>query len=142
MAIHKKAKNAHDSDQPDDELTSDQVKRIFNSLPKDYHDKLEEMGFEFIDDDEFDKEEQEEAEAKPRNPNQRQLVTFFNGESALFQKVLEMFLEEKRRPKPNYPLFRKYFKSSNENLLSLILYGLRLYPVSDELLSDLAYYHG
>ncbi len=99
------------------------------------------MGFKFIDDDEFDQEEQEEAEAKPRNSNQRQLVSFFNGESALSQKVLEMFFWRKTRLKPYYLLFRKYFKSSNENLLSLILYGLKQYPVSDELLSDLAYFH-
>ena len=141
MTTHKKAKYAPDSDQPDDELTNDQVKRIFKSLPKDYHDKLEELGFEFIDDDEFDKESQEEAVAKAQNSNQRQLVSFFNGEIALSQKVLELFLEEKRRPKPNYPLFRKYFKSSNENLYSLIIHGLQRYPLSDELLSDLAYYH-
>lgn len=141
MTTHKKEENYPDSDQLDDELTSDQVKRIFKSHPKDYHAKLEEMGFKFVDDDEFDQEEQEEAIAKPLNSNQRYLVSYFNGEIPLCPNTIEIFLEERRCAEPNYPLFRKYFKSSNKHLLSLILNGLQLYPVSDDCLSDLAYFH-
>jgi len=42
---------------------------------------------------------------------------------------------------PNYSLFRKFFKQANKNLLSLILHGLDHYPVLDEFLTDLAYFH-
>lgn len=142
MAKHKKPKTNPASDQLDDESTTqDQVNRIFKHHPKNYLSKLEEIGFEYQDDDEFDQEEQEEAAAKPINSNQKQLVSYFNGEIPLSQKIIEIFLEERRQPKTNYPLFRKYFKSSNKHFLSLILHGLQLYPVSYELLSDLAYYH-
>lgn len=142
MTKHKKPKILPASYQLDDEFTThDQVNQVFRDRPEDYLSKLEEMGFVYQDDDELDKEERDEAAAKPLNSNQKQLVSYFNGEIPLSQKTLEIFLEERRRPKPNYPLFRKYFKSSNAHLLSLILHGLQLTPVSDELLSDLAYFH-
>lgn len=142
MAKHYKPKTLPDSDQLDDEITThDQVSQIFKDHPKNYFSKLDENGFVYQNDDEYSLEKQEEVAAKPRNSNQQQLVSYFNGQIPLSHKTIEIFLEEKRRPKPNYPLFRKYFKSSNKNLLSLILHGLQQYPVSDELLSDLAYYH-
>lgn len=142
MAKHYKPKTPPKSDLPDDEITThDLVNRIIKDHPKNYLSKLEEIGFEYQDDDEFAQEEQEEAAAKPLNSNQKQLASYFNGEALLSDHTIEIFLEERRQPKPNYPLFRKYFKTSNKQLLSLILYGLQLYPVSDELLSDLAYYH-
>jgi len=80
--------------------------------------------------------------AKPENKNQEHLVSFFSGDIPLSNETVEIFLEERRHPIPNYPLFRKYFRAANKNLLSLILDGLHRYPTLDELLSDLAYFHG
>ncbi len=100
---------------------------------------MEELGFNYYDDDH--EEEQEEAVAKPLNSKQEYLVSFFNGNIPLSEKTLEILLEERRSPNPNFPLIRKYFKQANKNLLSLLLHGLHQYPVLDELLSDLAYFH-
>ena len=141
MSKRNKPKDPPDSDQLDDGTIHDQVDKIFKDNPKNYLSKLEEIGFKYQDDDEYAQEDEEEASAKPVNSNQKQLVSFFNGQIPLSEKIIDTFLKERRRPKPNYPLFRKYFKSSNKNLLSMILHGLQLYPVSDELLTDLAYYH-
>ncbi len=140
MAKHDKEKDPPDTDDLDAEITRDEVNRIFKEHPDDYISKLEELGFTYHDDD-YDVEEKEEAVAKPENKNQEYLVSFFDGEVALSDKTVEFFLEERRRPAPNYPLFRKYFKQANKNLLSLILHGLHHYPALDELLSDLAYFH-
>jgi hypothetical protein len=116
------------------------VNQIFKKYPKDCISKLEEIGFVYHD-DENDQEEQEEVAAKPLNANQEYLVSFFDGEIPLSNETCKIFLEERRSSTTNYPLFRKYFKSGNKNLLSMILYGLHLFPVSDELLSDLVFFH-
>ena len=79
--------------------------------------------------------------ANPLNNNQKYLISFFNGKLPLSDETIDIFLTERRGPDYNYPLFQKYFKSSNKHLLSLILHGLLLYPVREELLLDLAYYH-
>jgi len=124
----------------DDEIISDEISRILRENPHDYIAKLEEIGFIYHDDD-IDHEEQEEAEARPLNANQEYLVSFFDGAIPLSEKTVEIFLEERRSRQPNLPLIRKYFKQANKHLLSLLLHGLHRYPVSDELLSDLAYFH-
>jgi hypothetical protein len=141
MTKQGKQKGSNIFSDPDDESIRDKVNALFKKHPKDYISKLEDLGFKYHDDDETDLEAEEEAKAKPLNANQRYLVKFFNGKIPLSDRMVEIFLEEKRHPSPNYPLFRKYFTSSNKNLFTLILHGLRLYPVSDELLSDLAFYH-
>ena len=140
MAKHHKSKNHSFNGDLDDEIIRDQVDRIIKKYPKDYISKLEEIGFVFHD-DEKDEEELEEEAAKPLNASQELLVSFFEGEIPLSNETCEFFLEERRSPNPNYPLLRKYFKSGNKNLLSLILHGLDLFPVSEELLSDLAFFH-
>lgn len=141
MSKRNKPKVFPDPDQLDDDSIFDEVNHTFKEHPKNYIAKLEEIGFEFREDDDFDKEEQEEAEAKPLNSNQMQLVSYFNGDIPLSDKTLEIYLEERRSPNPNYPLFRKYFKSGNKQLLAMILHGLHQYPTLDELLTDLAYFH-
>lgn len=141
MTTHKKGENDPDNDQFDDESIHDEVSRVFKDHAKDYFSKLEEIGFEYQDDDENDQDEQEEAAAKPLNSNQKQLFFYFNGETLLSDHTIEIFLEERRRPKPNYPLFRKYFKTGNKRLLQMLLLGLQLYPTSDELLYDLCFFH-
>jgi len=139
MAKHYKQKDHFSNDDLDDEIVQDQVKQIFKKTPKDYISNLEEIGFVYHD-DENDLDEQEEITAEPLNANQEYLISFFDGEIPLSNETCEIFLEE-RNSNANYPLFRKYFKSGNKNLLSMILYGLHLFPVSDELLSDLALFH-
>ena len=127
-------------DDLDDEITSDEIRRIFRNHPRDYIAKLEEIGFIYHDDD-TDHEEQEEADARPLNANQEYLVSFFDGDIPLSEKTIEIFLEERRSRKPNFPLIRKYFKQANKRLLSMLLDGLHRYPVSTELLSDLTFFH-
>ena len=86
-------------------------------------------------------EEIEEANAKPENQNQKDLVAYFDGEKEFSDRILEIFLEERNAENPNLPLIRKYFKKANPNLKSLILYGLDHYPGRLDLLSDLGYFH-
>ncbi len=88
-----------------------------------------------------DDEEMEEANAKPENQNQKDLVAYFNGEKEFSDRILKIFLEERDAENPNLPLIRKYFKKANPNLKSLILHGLDHYPGSVDLLSDLGYFH-
>ena len=140
MSKNNKNQDSIENDFLDDEITSDEVRRIFNNHPDDYIAKLEEIGFVYYD-DESDHEEQEEAEAHPHDSNQEYLVAFFNGKISLAEQTVAIFLEERRSPDPNFPLMRRYFKQANKHLLSLLLHGLHHYPVSDELLADLAYFH-
>ena len=140
MGKHDKSKDPPEDDDFESDDIQDEMSRIFKNHPNNPISKLEEIGFTYFD-DEPDEEEQEEAVAKPENDNQKYLVSFFNGNISLSDKVLEIFLEERRHPAPNYPLIRKYFKAANKHLLSLIIYGLHHYPVLDELLTDLAYFH-
>ena len=143
MAKHDKYNDPprdNESDDIENGVIRDEVTRIFKEYPDEYISKLEKIGFEYHD-DEYDKEEQEEAVAKPLNENQKYLVAFFNGRTPLSNETLAIFLEERRSPNPNLPLIRKYFKDTNKHLLSLILHGLHKYPVNVELLSDLAFFH-
>lgn len=140
MAKHDKPKDPPDNDDLENEIIRDEVSQIFKKHPDDYISKLEELGFTYHDDD-YDEEEQEEAIAKSLNNNQEYLVSYFNGDTPLSEKTLEIFLEERRSPAPNFPLIRKYFRQTNKHLLSLLLHGLNQYPVLDELLTDLAYFH-
>ena len=140
MAKHHKPKDHSLNGDLDDEIIRDQVDQIIKKYPKDHISKLEEIGFVYHD-DEKDEEELEEEAAKPLNANEEYLVSFFDGEIPLSDETCEIYLEERRNPNQNYPLVRKYFKSGNKNLLSMILHGLDLFPVSEELLSDLAFFH-
>lgn len=140
MGKHDKSKDPPEDNDFEGNDIQDEVSRIFREHPQDPISKLEELGFTYFD-DEPDEEEQEEAVAKPENNNQKYLVSFFNGNIPLSDNVVEIFLEERRLPAPNYPLIRKYFKAANKHLLSLIIHGLHHYPVHDELLTDLAYFH-
>lgn len=122
------------------EITRDKVNEIFRSHPKDYIAKMEELGFEYFEDDD-DCEEIEERNAQPENQRQRYLVAYFEGRKKLSKKIFESYSEEKATENPNYPLIRKYYKEANKNLKSLLLYGLDNYPGRIDLLSDLAFFH-
>jgi len=140
MGKHDKQKDHPANDDPNDEITGKRVSNIFRDHPIDYISKLEDIGFVYHD-EENNPDEKEELTARPQNANQEYLVSFFEGDIPLSSQTVTAFLEERRRPRPNYPLFRKYFKSGNKQLLSLLLHGLSLYPVLDELLCDLVFYH-
>ena len=89
----------------------------------------------------MNKEELEEKLAKPENPNQELLIAYFEGDLELSDQMLDAFLTEKNSDAPNYPLFRKYFKSGNENLKRLIISGLKRSPADMGFLSDLTFFH-
>ncbi len=121
------------------EILRDKVDEIFRTQPDNHIAALEEIGFTYYEDD--DPEELEEINAVPENQDQQDLVDFFDGGQACSDAILETFYRVRDAEKPNYPLVRKYFKSANQNLKSLILYGLDHYPARIDLLYDLAYYH-
>ncbi len=122
------------------EFIRDKVSEIFRNHPKNYIAKMEEIGFEYFEEDN-DCEEIEERNAQPENQRQRDLVAYFEGRKKLSKKIFENYSEEKATKNPNYPLIRKYYKEANKNLKSLLLYGLDNYPARIDLLSDLAFFH-
>ena len=60
------------------EMIIEKVDEIFRTQPDNYISALEEIGFKYCDDDD-DMEEMEEANAKPENQNQKDLVAYFEG---------------------------------------------------------------
>lgn len=138
----KKKKNPvlDDYEKVKNEIVREKVNEIFRTHPKDYISKMEELGFEYFEDD-IDYEEIEERDAKPENQSQTDLVAFFENKKKLSKKIFESFSGEKASERPNYPLIRKYFKKANQNLKTLLLYGLDNYPGRIDLLSDLVFFH-
>jgi hypothetical protein len=118
----------------------EQVARTIKEDPKNWSGNLEKIGFLYFD-DETDIEEEEEKTAKPENPDEELLVGYFEGLIPFSGHVLDSFLSVKESPDPNYPLLRKYFKSGNENLKKMLLYGLEKNPADSGLLYDLSYFH-
>ena len=123
------------------EIIRDKVNEIFRNHPKDHIAKMEELGFEYFEDDDDDYEEIEERNARPENQRQRDLVAYFENKKKLSKKIFESYSEEKAAESPNYPLIRKYYKEANNNLKSLLLYGLDNYPGRIDLLFDLSFFH-
>jgi len=121
------------------EIIRDKVSEIFRTQPDNYISELEKIGFKYYDDD--DPEEIEEKNAQPENQNQSDLVEYFEGDREFSETILTAFFEEKDTEGPNLALIRKYFKQANQNLKSLLLYGLDHYPGRIDLLADLAYFH-
>lgn len=122
-----------------DKLRSEQVSEIIRKHPDNYVEKLEEIGFQWFDDD-WEEEEEEERAAVPQTENQRSLVTFFEEDGPLTHELLDAFQAEKNADEPNYPLFRRYFKQINSNLKKLVLWGLDKYPTDSGLLDDLSFF--
>ncbi len=122
------------------EIIRDKVKEIFRNHPNDHITEMEKLGFEYREDDN-NGEEIEERNAHPENQRQRDLIAYFEGRKKLSKKIFEGYSEEKASEKPNYPLMRKYYKAANQNLKSLLLYGLDNHPGRIDLLSDLAFFH-
>jgi len=123
------------------EIIRDKVNDIFRNHPKDYIAKMEELGFKYYEDDNEDEEEIEERNAKPENQWQKDLVAYFENKTKLTKKIFESYSKEKASENPNYPLIRKYYKEANQNLKSLLLYGLDNFPGRIDLLFDLSFFH-
>jgi hypothetical protein len=121
------------------EMIRDKFNEIFRTQPINWKADLEEIGFKYYEEE--DEEEIEERKACPKNKAQRELVAYLQGEGELTEKLLTTLVTERFRKRPNLPLIRKYFKSANQRLKALIIWGLDRYPASLELLSDLTYFH-
>ena len=121
------------------EMVFEQIDNILKSQPGNFREALEEIGFEYYEEEDF--EEKEENNAIPQNSNQEYLVLYFDGKKELSEKTLQIFDAERNAQRSNYPLIRKYFKKANKNLKALLLYGLDQQPTNVQLLCDLAYYH-
>jgi hypothetical protein len=121
------------------EMVRDKVDEIFRTQPKNYRAALEEIGFTYVGEE--DEEEFEGKKARPKNKAQRDLVAYLEGEGELSEGILDTLITERYKKRPNLPLIRKYFKSANQRLKALIIWGLDRYPASLQLLSDLTYFH-
>ena len=140
MSKKDKESGRDDYEKLKNEIIRDKVSEIFRNHSKGHIAKMEEIGFEYFEDDD-DHEEIEERNAEPENQRQRDLVAYFENKKELSKKIFESYSEEKAAENPNYPLIRKYFKKANKNLKSLLLYGLDNYPGRIDLLSDLSFFH-
>ena len=89
------------------EIIFDKVNDAFRSQPKNFIPALDEIGFEYREDD-FDEAEMEERIAKPENQNQQDMVDYFEGEQDVSESIMASFLAERNAEHPNFPLFRKY----------------------------------
>jgi hypothetical protein len=121
------------------EMVRDKVNQIFRTQPKNWKAAMEDIGFTYVEEE--DEEEIEERKARPKNRAQRELVAYLEGEGDPSEKSLTTLVTERFKKRPNLPLIRKYFKSANQRLKALIIWGLDRYPASLQLLSDLTYFH-
>ena len=74
------------------EIVFERVAKAIKEDRKNWIEKVEDLGFKWFDDDYDDEEELEEKQAKPENPNQELLVSYFEGGVELSNKVLDAFL--------------------------------------------------
>jgi hypothetical protein len=121
------------------EMAVDAVNEVFRNHPDNYISKLEEIGFQYFEEE--DTEKIEEDNAVPENDRQKDLVSYFDGKIVLTPNILKLYFEERKSDHPNFPLIRKYFKTANSRLKNLLLFGLQKNPTNIYLLNDLAYFH-
>ena len=121
------------------ELLVDKVNDVFKKNPTDWRKDLEEIGFTWVDDSQ--EEDEEEIQAVAENTNQEYLVAYLEGQMDCKSSLITIFIAETETDNPNYPLFRRYFKSGNIRLIQLILAGLSDAPTNQALLSGLGYFH-
>ena len=72
------------------EIIRDKVSEIFRNHSKGHIAKMEEIGFEYFEDDD-DHEEIEERNAEPENQRQRDLVAYFENKKKLSKKIFESY---------------------------------------------------
>lgn len=122
------------------EMAIEKVNEVFKKNPENYREELGKLGYQWFDDDYPDEIEEENA-AAPENKNQEMLAAYFNGEIALSDDIVELFLTEKYQDAPNYPLLRRYFRQGSGPLKALIYRGLEMNPTDIGFLNDLAVFH-
>ena len=122
------------------EILSEKVEEVFRNNPDNHQEELENIGFQWFDDD-YPDEIEEEYHVIAQNENQRTLLAYFHGHIELWDTLIDIFLSEKSATEPNYPLFRKYFRQGNLHLKSLIYRGLEKDPTDTGFLYDLAFFH-
>jgi len=130
-----------EADEPADRM--EQVRQIIKNHPRDYRERLEEVGLDWREDDYdllYEEEDREERAAQPETKNQRRLVRFLDSGGPVTPKILDAYLEERYSDTSNLPLIRKYFKRANPHLKSILLQGLAADPTDPDLLDDLAYF--
>lgn len=131
-----------ETDDPEDRMV--QVSEIIKNHPRDYRQRLEEVGFVWQDDDDYDllyeEEAREERVAVPETESQRKLVDFLDSGGPITPKLFDAYLEERYSETANLPLIRKYFKEANPNLKAILLQGLAANPTDLDLLDDLSYF--
>ena len=81
MSKKDKESGRDDYEKLKNEIIRDKVSEIFRSHSKDHIAKMEEIGFEYFEDD--DHEEIEERNAKPENQRQRDIVAYFENKKEL-----------------------------------------------------------
>ncbi len=128
-------------DHPDEQAR--QIASIMQNHPRDYRERLAEIGIIWPDEDVdllYQEEFEEERVAFPETDNQRWLVHFLEAGGPVTREVLEVYLSERYTQTPNLPLIRKYFKQANPNLKAILLKGLATNPTDLDLLDDLSYF--
>jgi hypothetical protein len=132
---------AFEADDPDAWVAK--VNQIMKNHPRDYRQRLEEVGFVWQDDDHerrFEEETIEERAAIAETEKQRQLVRFLESGGPVTPPIVEAYLAERFTETANLPLIRKYFKQANVNLKAILLSGLAANPTDLDLLDDLSYF--
>jgi hypothetical protein len=130
-----------ETDYPEERMA--EVSQIIKNHPRDYRERLEEVGFVWQDDEPellYEEEAKEEQAAVPETENQRRLVHFLDTGGRVTRKILDAYLEERYSETSNLPLIRKYFKQANANLKAMLLQGLAANPTDVDLLDDLSYF--
>ena len=72
------------------ELRIEQVSKAIKENPKNWSRKLEELGFQWFD-DENNQEQEEERSAKPENPDQELLVGYFHEFKNILDELIQLY---------------------------------------------------
>jgi hypothetical protein len=127
-------KDDNTPEQSRDEELVEKVSEAIQQHPSNWREGLEELEFEWEDDG-----PEEETDTSPSNLSQQNIVDYFEGRAGYSGHLIDQLIHEVEHSDP--PLFSRYFKQGNQQLLQLIVNGLARYPTSDLLLSGLDYFH-
>lgn len=122
-----------------DKILWNKTKSLLKQGGRNVYADLMALGYQYVEEDD-NKEELEEFQAKPETLAEEALFQFFESEKKVTCDILSIFFQERNKIEPNYALFRKYFKKGNLKLKELLLFGLDKEPTNLDLLSDLAFF--
>jgi len=118
------------------------VSRLFRHRPRNMTEKMEEMGFNWYDDDAPNADEiAEERSARPITGDQKALVSFLEGSSPANDNLAALWRTETGREGTPLALWRRYFRAGSPQIKTLILLGLDQSPSDRDLLGPLAFFH-